>query len=416
MSKLKPYNKYQPVTYDYVAELPEGWQLLPNLAIFQERKELGGEDLESLSVSAIRGIVRMSDNGGRKDRTSEDKSNYLVVHEGDIPYNTMLMWAGAVGSSAFHGIVSPAYTVLRAKHNVEINSKYFHYMFRSQFYRDYAKRFSYGIVDSRLRLYYTYFKRMYSIFPPLETQNEIVSYLDRKTKQIQEFIQKKERLLELLEQERKELIDIYIHDLDALEVDSKPLKYLVKLISEQTNKREDDEIYIALENIESWTGKIDLSIGDDTFDSTVRKFEKTDILFSKLRPYLAKVVIPETNGVCVGEILIFRPSKEILKELLYYNLISKRFIDLVDSSTFGSKMPRANWDFIGKINISFPVNLSEQHKIVQEIKVKEKSIFSLKEKIKSEIIQIEEYQESLITQVVTGQLKVPAVVQEAILN
>jgi len=203
MSKLRPYSTYYPVQYDYVSQLPNGWKLLPNIAIFQERKEKRGEDLDSLSVSAIKGIIRASDYEDRKDRTSEDKSEYLVVHKGDIPYNTMLMWAGAIGRSEYKGIVSPAYTVLKPKSKVEINTKYFHYMFRLQFYKDYTKRFSYGIVDSRLRLYYTYFKRMYSIFPPIETQNAIVEYLDRKTAQIQEFIAKKERLVELLEDRKK---------------------------------------------------------------------------------------------------------------------------------------------------------------------------------------------------------------------
>jgi len=251
MKGLQAYNSYQPVQYDYVSELPEGWQLLPNIAIFQERREKGGIDEEPLSVSAIKGIIKTSDYEDRKDRTSEDKSEYLVVHEGDIPYNTMLMWAGAIGSSAFKGIVSPAYTVLKAKHGVEFNSKYFHYMFRTELYKNYAKRFSYGIIDSRLRLYYTYFKRMYSIAPPLEIQNAIVDYLDRKTTQIQDFIRKKERLIELLQEEKKNIIDsCFINGIDGnIEHDKtnndwisnipkgwilKPLKYLTKIISKGT--------------------------------------------------------------------------------------------------------------------------------------------------------------------------------------
>lgn len=407
MSKLKPYPAYFPVKYDYVSQLPEGWKLLPNIAIFKERKEKGGLEMESLSVSAIKGIVKATDYEDRKDRTSDDKSEYLVVHQGDIPYNTMLMWAGAVGRSEYNGIVSPAYTVLQSKSRVKINTRFFHYMFRTQFYKDYSKRFSYGIVDSRLRLYYTYFKRMYSIVPPLETQNAIVHYLDRKTKQIQEFIAKKERLIELLEEERREYIDKVTHELGSFETHTKPLKYLVKFISEQANKKKDDEQYIALENIESWTGKLDLSIGDSVFESSVKRFTNGDILFNKLRPYLAKVVTPDFKGVCVGEILVLRPSKEILREYLFYVLISRRFIDLVDSSTFGSKMPRASWEFIGKVHITYPIKHSEQNDICEKIKNKELSISRLKSKYQFEIERIKEYQESLITQLVTGQLKVP---------
>ncbi|MGV8134705.1 MAG: hypothetical protein AB2L20_05795 [Mangrovibacterium sp.] len=55
MSKLQPYAKYQPIQYDYVSQLPEGWQLLPNIAIFQERIERGFENEELLSVTIGKG-------------------------------------------------------------------------------------------------------------------------------------------------------------------------------------------------------------------------------------------------------------------------------------------------------------------------------------------------------------------------
>jgi type I restriction enzyme, S subunit len=188
MRTLNVYKKYNPVKHDYIKQLPQNWQLLPNVAIFQERKEKGTEGEEPLSISAIKGIIKSSDYEDRKDRTSEDKSEYLLVKEGDIAYNTMLMWAGAVGYSRYRGIVSPAYTVLKAKKGAEINPKFFHYQFRTEYYKNYSKRFSYGIIDSRLRLYYVNFKRMYSIVPPLEIQNRIVNFLDYKMSKINHFI------------------------------------------------------------------------------------------------------------------------------------------------------------------------------------------------------------------------------------
>lgn len=402
---VQQYTKYQSVQYDYVSQLPEGWQLLPNIVIFRERIERGHDDEELLSVTIGKGIIRQSENDIKKDSSNEDKSRYKLIKVGDIAYNRMRMWQGALGYSEYQGITSPAYVVLKPR--MEINQRFFHYMFRTGFYTNYSKRFSYGIVDDQLSLRYVDFKRMYSIVPPLETQNAIVAYLDRKTQQIQEFIAKKERLIELLEEERREFIDKLTHELNSYETHRKPLKHLVKFISEQTSKKEDDEQYIALENIESWTGKIDLSIGDDVFESNVKKFNNSDILFNKLRPYLAKVIIPEFKGVCVGEILVLRPSTEILREYLFYTLISRRFIDLVDSSTFGSKMPRASWEFIGKVDITYPIAQLEQLKICEMIKQKELSISKLKSNYIFEIERIKEYQESLITQVVTGQLEVP---------
>ncbi|OYT14164.1 MAG: restriction endonuclease subunit S [Bacteroidetes bacterium 4572_114] len=208
MTKLQAYPKYKPVDYDYVKELPVGWQLLPNIAIFQERIERGFIDEELLSVTIGKGVIRQADVDIKKDSSNEDKSKYKLIKVGDIAYNKMRMWQGALGYSQHKGISSPAYVILNPK--MKINPKYFHYMFRTGFYTNYSKRFSYGIVDDQLSLRYTHFKRMYSIVPPLETQNAVVDYLDRKTKKIQEFISKKERLVELLEEEMDDIINYTI--------------------------------------------------------------------------------------------------------------------------------------------------------------------------------------------------------------
>jgi type I restriction enzyme S subunit len=58
MATLQPYQKYYPVAYDYASQLPDGWQLLPNIAIFQERIERGYENEELLSVTIGRGVIR----------------------------------------------------------------------------------------------------------------------------------------------------------------------------------------------------------------------------------------------------------------------------------------------------------------------------------------------------------------------
>lgn len=425
MSKLKPYATYQPVQYDYISQLPEGWQLLPNIAIFKERKEKGGLEMESLSVSAIKGIIKSADYEDRKDRTSDDKSEYLVVHKGDIPYNTMLMWAGAVGRSEYEGIVSPAYTVLQPKSRVEINTKYYHYMFRTQFYRDYSKRFSYGIVDSRLRLYYTYFKRMYSIVPPLETQNAIVTYLDRKTLQIQEFIAKKERLIELLEEQKSSVIRKYVtkgvqsnSSLKPSNVDwigdipkhwqIKKLKYCSKIIygiSPHESTYNDKGIGTVLIN-----GPVEFS--EENFGYTrelkwttdPKKFAPKDALLFCLRG--------STTGrlnICHNNVSIGRGVAAIISETDQEFMIfaMKSLVDFISDSFKGSTFPSVTSEDLNNYLFPFPNEIIEQRKIVSRIKDEVISFDNAINKAKQEIQKAKEYQESLITQVVTGQLKVP---------
>ena len=84
--------------------------------------------MELLSVTMNDGVKPRSEIEG-KDNSSEDKSNYKIVRKGDMVYNSMRMWQGANGISPCDGIVSPAYTVLMPKQ--EINNGYFAALFKS---------------------------------------------------------------------------------------------------------------------------------------------------------------------------------------------------------------------------------------------------------------------------------------------
>jgi type I restriction enzyme S subunit len=143
------------------------------------------------------------------------------------------------------------------------------------------------------------------------------------------------------------------------------LKTHARNVVEQTNDRSDDDIYVALEHVESWTGRLRPAGPDVKFDSQVKRFQAEDVLFGKLRPYLAKVTRPRRNGVCVGEFLVLRPyGTELRAHYLEQLLRSKPIIDAIDSSTFGAKMPRADWQFMGSMRLPLPT-LPEQSAIVR---------------------------------------------------
>lgn len=142
------------------------------------------------------------------------------------------------------------------------------------------------------------------------------------------------------------------------------LKTCVTNIIDITGEREFDDIYIALENVESWTGKIVNMDFGTVFESQVKRFQPNDVLFGKLRPYLAKSTRPSRSGVCVGEFLVLRPcNNNILSSYLEILLRSKSVVDTIDASTSGAKMPRADWQFIGNLRFPFPP-VFEQNVIV----------------------------------------------------
>ena len=127
----------------------------------------------------------------------------------------------------------------------------------------------------------------------------------------------------------------------------------------------DGELYLALEHVEGWTGLFSDAGDGVSSSSQVKRFQAEDVLFGKLRPYLAKVTCPKRNGVCVGEFLVLRPhDAQLSPGYLEQLLRSKPAIDAIDSSTFGAKMPRADWQFIGDMLFPLPP-LAEQRAIVR---------------------------------------------------
>lgn len=135
----------------------------------------------------------------------------------------------------------------------------------------------------------------------------------------------------------------------------KKLKYSFQL---STIKAESQTNPVALENIESWTGRF-ITTGTE-FDGKGIAFHKDDILFGKLRPYLAKVFKAEDSGEAVGDFFVMRPQPKINPQYAAFLLRSEDFIEIVDGSTFGSKMPRASWEFMGSVKMPVPPSLEQQ--------------------------------------------------------
>lgn len=173
-------------------------------------------------------------------------------------------------------------------------------------------------------------------------------------------------------------------------------KFIAQLINDKSIH--DGKKYIGMENIESWTGKY-LDMGEIVPESLCNNFCKGDILFGKLRPYLAKAYIAEENGTCSSEILVFRTSS-ILRRYLFYLLLSFGFIEHINSSTYGAKMPRANWDFIGKSYIPIPPQ-DEQNVIVKFLDNKLHKLDHLINERTDQLSMLTCYKRDLIAECVT---------------
>jgi len=139
----------------------------------------------------------------------------------------------------------------------------------------------------------------------------------------------------------------------------KRLKYTVNLINDKVENGDPDTPYIGLENIESWTGKVIESEFKPEAEGASNSFRKDDVLFGKLRPYLAKVMHARYHGICTSELMVLRTHKHYPRFLFYY-MLSRSMVNIIDSSTYGVKMPRANWQFVGNLPALLPSEVEQQ--------------------------------------------------------
>ena len=324
---------------------------------------------------------------------------------------------GHIGILLRHGCVNQGCRLLVPKKNIQ--SKFLYYQLSSaQFELQSLGQGSTFMELSRGKL------ADFAIpLPPLPEQAAIVRYLDHADRRIQRYIDGKERLIALLEEEKQAIINQAVTSGLDPNVPLKPsgvqwlgdvpahwgmgrLKSQVYNISDHTYRAADNEFYVALEHVESWTGRIAVPDHDVVFESQVKRFRAGDVLFGKLRPYLAKVTRPDREGVCVGEFLVFRPRTPTLSNA-YLELLarSKPFVNAVDASTFGAKMPRADWAFIGNMNLPMPP-AREQEAIVAYLSTAVGNVDKATSAARRQIELLREYRTCLTADVVTGKLDV----------
>jgi len=205
---LQAYPEYKDSGLPWLGRIPKHWDCLPHRALFEEIKEQGHVDEPLLSVTIGRGIILQADllaDSSKKDSSNLDKSKYKLVEPGDIAYNKMRAWQGAVGVSRHRGIVSPAYIVQRARG--ELRPEFFHYLFRTPAFAKEAERWSYGITSDQWSLRPQHFKMIYSCVPPRDEQDAIFRFLQGFEHDVHHFMRNRQRLIQALNEQKQAIIN-----------------------------------------------------------------------------------------------------------------------------------------------------------------------------------------------------------------
>ena len=257
--------------------------------------------------------------------------------------------------------------------------------------------------------------------PPPDEQAVIVSYLGKTLAHIDSRRNAKIRLVKLLHEYRQAAVqhavtrglnpDIALKPSGVESLGDIPahwrvsrLKFVAPICSNKQTSVLTGQIFVGLENIESQTGRLLLGTSASKVESSVNWFAAGDVLFGKLRPYLAKVGRPTMSGVSTTEIVALQPVG-CSQAYLFYALLNDSFIRWVDSLTFGSKMPRVSPEQIANAFIAIPPE-AEQLAIADFLDHQTAKVDALVAKVREAIERLEEYRLALISAAVTGKIDI----------
>lgn len=427
--RANAYPSYRESGLPWAPKIPGGWQVLRNGRLFSHRVETGFPDLPILEVSLRTGVrVRDMENLKRKQVMSQ-KEKYKRAVKGDIAYNMMRMWQGAVGPAPVDGLVSPAYVVV--KPYPEANTAYFSYLFRTDAYMREVNKFSRGIVADRNRLYWESFKQMPSLVPPRSEQDQIVAYLRAQDVHVARFIKAKRDLIELLTEQKLRIIDHAVTrglDPSVRIKDSgvewlgkvpehwqiKPLKRWVRLNERALGEKTDPEFefrYVDIGSVK--TGRLAKELERMRFDAAPsrarRVLRRGDTIISTVRTYLKAIWYVDEDAsdlIASTGFAVMTPGADVEPEYLGYVIQSSAFVDRVSANSIGIAYPAIAETVLGRFPVAMPPTIAEQQRILAQIKLDSGPLDLAIEQALTEIKLIREYRDRLIADVVTGQIDV----------
>lgn len=302
----------------------------------------------------------------------------------------------------------------------QANPQYFDWLFHTENFADEFYKWGSGIVDDLWSTRWQDMKRITIPVPDLAEQHLIAEFLNEKCSEVDSLTADIEKQIKTLQEYKKSVITEAVTkglDPNVEMKDSgvewigimpkvwslKPLKHCVNL---KTTKSKTKDGYVGLEHIKSWEGRLSSLPNEEAIpEGDTLVFTKGDVLFGKLRPYLAKCFFALHDGSCSTEFLVLKPIT-INGRFLKFSLLTSSFIDTVNMSTNGVKMPRANWDFIGTIKMPIP-DIKEQLVIANFLDTKCAEIDSIVEEKQKQLEIFAQYKQSLIYEYVTGKKAVP---------
>ena len=416
---MEKYTTYKPSGIKWIGEIPEHWDVHKIRYLFQEKSQKGYPNEPILSATQKYGVIPQDLYENRVVVVNKGLEGLKLVEEGDFVIS-LRSFQGGIEYAYYRGIISAAYTIL--KPSINLNSDYIKYVFKSHTFIELLKTCVTGIREGQ-NINYELLRNKYLFIPPLSEQHTIVAFLEKATANIDAYIKQTEQEINTLnELKQAEIAQVVTKGLNP----NAPMKDSgISWIGEipehwetnrnkvfLTEKKETvggnannftllslTKIGIIPRDIESGKGKF-----PKDFD-TYKIVNKGDIVFClfDIDETPRTVGLSNLDGMITGAYDVFGISN-INPKFFYY-----LFITIDDKK--GLKPLYTGLRKVVKINTFLtsrsPVPpIEEQQQIVDYIESKTSKIEEYIAALKSEIAQMQEYKQRLISDVVTGKMKV----------
>lgn len=410
------YDTYKDSGVQWLGEIPEHWQTSKVGAKFRQRTDKVSEkDFPPLSVAKIGVVPQMEDVA----ISLQEGNTRKLVRKGDFVVNSRSDRKGSCGVSKYDGSVSLINIVLEPK---DIDSWYVHYLFRSNSWIEEFYRHGRGIVADLWTTNYQLMKSMILPIPPLTEQHAIVSYLDHTCGKMDEWIVRKNTEMELLmEMKQRVIADAVTRGLNA-NVKMKPtnipwlpeipehwqqrkMKYL---FDERSEKNHPNEPMLSATQSEGvilqskYKGRV--VVVNTGFEGL--KLVRVGDFVIHLRSFQGGIEYTYDQGIISSAYTILNPRHP--EYSMYYKILfkSSNFIDLLKTCVTGIREGQnINYSKLKQNFIPVPP-ITEQNEIVNFINEYTAKIDTLISNINKEIENLKEYKQRLISDVVTGHIKV----------
>ena len=415
---LNPHAKMKSTNIPWLKEIPEHWEIYRYGTLFKLKpvKQHHGEEL--LSVFLHFGVIRAAESEKRTHAASEDLSKYQLVEETDFVMNNQQAWRGSVGVSKLVGIISPAYHIFKMPNCMFPD--YANYLLRSKCMVSQFEMSSRGVGSIQRTLNFNWLNNKIVPVPPISEQRSIVSYLDSKCGMIDEWVTKKQKEVELLGELKQRLIaDAVTRGLNP-HVKMKPTNIpwlkeipehwdMSKISSHfrQRNEKVSDKDYPALSvSKQGVTPQLD-NVALSNAEGTSRKLVKVgDYAVNSRSDRKGSCGVSKYEG-SVSLITIVLEPFNINGEYVHFLFRSNPWVEEFYRNGRGivADLWTTNYQMMKSMYMPVPPH-SEQRSIVSYLDAKCSKIDKLIANVTKEIECIKEYKQRLISDVVTGQIKV----------